>query len=102
MSERDCPWCKGKGSSMAFVNRGPDISKHTIEQVTCHICGGGGKITREQADRMAQGKVDRDMRVAAMRTLAEGAAMRGCTPAQLSKWETAGVPIPSRVDKTPS
>lgn len=96
MSERDCPRCKGKGSSMAFVNRGLDISKHTIESVQCHVCDGKGKITREQADRMAQGKVDRDMRVAAMRTLREMAEIRGCTPSQLSKWENAGVPIPSR------
>lgn len=96
MGETDCLRCSGEGSSMAFVNRGMDISKHTLENVKCHACGGTGKITNEQSDRMAQGKVDRQKRMDAMRTLAEEAALRGCSAADLSRWETVGVPIPER------
>lgn len=92
----ECPSCSGEGSNMAFVNRGPDIRTHSVERVKCSVCGGTGKISAEQASRMELGRFDRNKRVAEGKSLREAAAERGCTAAQLSKWETAGVPIPER------
>jgi DnaJ-class molecular chaperone len=85
-SER-CPHCNGEGGGNAFINRGPDISTHSVEWVRCRTCEGAGVISGERAVLVAQGKAMRDARVARQETLLEAARKMGITPSRLSAIE---------------
>lgn len=88
--EITCPGCNGAGTNPAFVNRGPDISRHTFENVTCAVCRGFGRITAEHKDRIEAGRKMRDDRVARGQTLRDEARAMGITPSKLSRLERGG------------
>lgn len=90
MAEEACPGCDGVGSNPAFVNRGPNISRHTFENVICAVCRGFGRITAEHKDRIEAGRKMRDDRVARGQTLRDEARAMGITPSELSRLERGG------------
>lgn len=87
-----CPNCAGEGGGQAFVNRGEDISKHSVEWITCRTCNGDGKITDERAECIAAGKRMRDVRVAKQETLLVASRRMGISPAELSDVEHGRAP----------
>lgn len=88
-----CPICEGSGKNLAFVNRGPDISTHSLDEIPCTLCRGAGSLSNEQMRRREIGKAMRNERVAKQKSLLEAACELGCTPAELSRWENTGVPV---------
>lgn len=69
------------------MNRGVDISSHSIEYVRCFTCGGNGVVSDEMLRRIAIGKKRRDERVARRQTLMDMARELGIGPAELSAIE---------------
>lgn len=82
-----CPHCNGDGGGEAFINRGPDISKHTLEWVRCMTCSGDGVISDERAGLIDLGRRMREARVERGETLLEASRRLGTDPAKLSKLE---------------
>lgn len=82
-----CPNCDGEGGGQAFVNRGEDITKHSVEWITCRTCNGDGKVTDERAECIAAGKRMRDARVARQESLLAASKRMGIGPAELSDIE---------------
>lgn len=72
---------------MAHINRGPDISTHSIDLVKCSTCHGVGAVSDEMLRRIALGKARRDKRVAEKKSLNEAARELGIGPAELSAIE---------------
>lgn len=87
-----CPRCDGSGFITAFVNRGPDIGKHSVETLPCSTCSGVGSIDDETARRIADGKSMRDQRVARLETLRDAARRLGMTSSELSAIEQGRKP----------
>lgn len=88
-----CPICEGSGQNLAFVNRGPDISTHSLEAIPCTLCDGAGSLSDEQLRRIEIGKAMRAERVAQGKSLLEASSELGCSPAELSNWEIRGIPV---------
>ncbi|MEQ1506733.1 MAG: hypothetical protein HOO99_04110 [Hyphomicrobiaceae bacterium] len=88
-----CPRCGGAGGGVAFINRGPDISKHSVENRDCLVCAGTGSVTDEQMKRIEIGRAMRAERITLSQSLLTASIALGCTPAELSRWETTGEPI---------
>jgi DnaJ-class molecular chaperone len=80
-----CPHCSGTGRSLVHVNRGDQ--PHTWERQPCRTCAGHGLISREQADRIAEGERRREDRKARGLSLREEAARLGVKPWALSDIE---------------
>ena len=87
-----CPHCNGEGGGEAFINRGLDISTHTVEWVRCLTCQGDGVVSDERAKLIAEGKAWRDARVARMEPLLEASRRLGMGPAELSTLELGRAP----------
>ena len=87
-----CPRCDGKKSFMAFVNRGPDIAHHSLDEIACETCLGTGVVTVERAkeigDKIRRGAAMRKERLDKGLGLREAAAIRGISPSELSRIET--------------
>lgn len=87
-----CPHCNGDGGGEAFINRGLDISTHTLEWVRCSTCQGDGVVSEERAALIAEGKAMRDARVVRMETLLEASRKLGIGPAELNAIELGRAP----------
>lgn len=83
---KPCPHCTD-GKVTAFVNRGPDISTHSVEAFQCATCGGTSEIDEELSGWIAKGKAARDARVARRESLLEAATRMGISPGELSQIE---------------
>jgi len=94
-----CPACNGQRLVSAFINRGPDIRLHSVEEVKCHTCNGVGEITEERARRMAIGKRRRDERVARRVSLFEEAKTLDMNAATLSAIERGEGPDEFYIDE---
>lgn len=88
-----CPICEGSGRKLAFINRGPDIRTHSLEEIPCTLCNGAGSLTNEQLRRVEIGNAMRAERVAQGKSLLEASRELGCSPAELSNWEIRGIPV---------
>ena len=82
-----CPHCNGDGGGPAFINRGLDISTHSVDYVRCRTCEGDGVVSDERAGFIAEGRVWRDARVARQETLLEMSRRIGIGPAEISATE---------------
>lgn len=87
-----CPHCDGNGGHNAFINRGLDISTHSLEWVRCRTCDGEGKVSGDRAALIARGRALRDERVARQETILEASRRLGMGPAELSAIETGRAP----------
>jgi hypothetical protein len=83
----ECPHCRGEGGVHAFVNRGPDISTHSVDWIRCLTCDGAGAITGERASLIERGEDMRKARVARGESLLEASRRLGIGPAALSAAE---------------
>lgn len=82
-----CPHCEGQKGAHCFINRGPDIRKHSVEWRDCLTCGGTGVIDRQRAALIEQGREMREARVARRESLLEASQRLGLSPAELSAIE---------------
>ncbi len=89
-----CPDCKGAKDVFAFVNTGPDASKHRSGMMPCRRCSGRGAVPFQMAEWMRQGRLMRDARVARRESLREAAQRLGMGSAVLSRLEQGYEPIP--------
>jgi hypothetical protein len=85
--QMQCPHCSGKGGVDAFVNRGPDISTHSVEWLRCLTCNGDGSVSGATAGRIARGEDMRKARLARGETILEASRRLGIGPAALSAAE---------------
>lgn len=87
MTMHECPSCGGKGAMQAFINRGPDIRRHSLETIPCRTCEGQGSISEAQAAAIRHGASLRAERIAKGMTLREAAKEAGMSPSTLSALE---------------
>lgn len=92
MNRMECPRCNGDGGHDAFINRGLDISTHSVEWVCCLTCLGEGTITEARAAMIEKGKALRAARVARQETLLEASRKLGIGPAELNAIEMGRAP----------
>lgn len=52
-----CTQCGGSGKVLAFINRGADISRHSLESIACRLCGGTGKVSAEKLQMKEAGEL---------------------------------------------
>lgn len=82
-----CPNCDGRGQNFAFINGGPDLSKHRQEWISCQTCNGSGAVDDEIARRIVIGGEMRQRRVDSGKSLLEASREMGTGPAELSRIE---------------
>lgn len=99
MTMHECPACGGQGSLQAFLNRGPDIRKHSLETITCETCKGEGRISDSRMAAIRHGASLRAERIARGLTLLEAAEEAGISPAELSAIESGRAPIEEASDE---
>ncbi len=93
-----CPNCAGAGRYNAFINGGPDLSKHSFGPVACLRCEGSGKLPAEALRWAEYGKMLKLRRLKAGFTLMTGARALRMTPAALSAIEHGYAPAPVGAD----
>lgn len=93
-----CPECDGVGGGMAFINRGPDISAHSIENVTCTLCKGMGHVSAELMRKREIGRAWEDLRRLGGELVIETAERLGVSPSDITavKRGLADPPGPAR------
>ena len=52
-----CTRCGGSGRVRAFINRGADISRHSLVDIDCLLCGGTGKVSAEKLKMEEAGRL---------------------------------------------
>ena len=74
----DCPRCKGKGHSGAFVSRSEEFGGHYYDpENPCYFCGATGCIDKYIIDCMEFGKVFQHLRISKGDTLSIAAEKLG-------------------------
>lgn len=85
MNDIICPKCNGAGSGIAHINRGSQ--PHAWQTIDCRSCKGSGRISAEYMERIEDGELKRQERIAQQLSLREMAALLGITPRELSEME---------------
>ncbi len=88
-----CPSCKGKGTSVAFVDWHDDSKEHGMDgelmELECHYCGGTGAIADVEAwrKREQRGRNMRNERKSKGESLRDAAKRMGISATKLSQIE---------------
>lgn len=87
LPRQKCPHCNGEGGQDCFIDRGIDISTHSLEWRECRTCDGTGTISSQRSALIDEGREMRAARVARFETLLEASRRMGISPSELSAIE---------------